>query len=1443
MPTRVQALLSLVVMALLTTCRGREGTGPAAHIPTDIAPVSGDHQTGTVGQVLAQPLVAKVTSSTGAGVAGVTVTWQLTAGGGALSTSSVPTDSQGRASVGVTLGTTSGSNNTIVTASVAGLSGSPVTFTASGTAGPVSQLAAVAGSLQTGTVGQAAPESLVVEVVDQFGNPVTGAIVTWAVTAGGGSVSAPSVATDALGRAAVAWTLGSLVGTQRATAAVANLAGPPLEFVATALTGAAAQIVLVSGNAQSDIVGTPLADPYVVRVTDAFGNPVAGVGIIWGVTSGGGSITPLAALTNASGLDSAIRTLGTVAGLNLDTATATVPGLIGSPIVFAATANPGLVSQLSAVSGDNQSGTVGLPVGESLVVQARDQYDNAVLGALVGWSVTTGGGTLSATSTPTDAQGHASARWTLGDTAGPQSAAATFGGAAGSPVPFAATALAGPPSSLSFTQPPGNTAAGAVMDPAVTVAIVDAFGNLVVSATNLVGVALASNPAGGTLSGTTPVAAVNGVATFADLSIDQAGTGYSLQASAGALTPVTSPAFNVTAIGVPVLAFTVQPVTTQAGAAIAPAVQVTAQDALGNTVSGFTGDVTIAIGSNPGGATLSGTTTETAVAGVATFSNLQLDKTGIGYTLTATSHALGGAASTGFDVTAGPVSASLSTLKALPNTIVASAGGSGSTITVTARDLFDNPIPSATVVLAASGSGNTLTQPATTNTNGVTTGSLRAITVGPKIVSATVNGVPITQTDTVTVTAGVADTLAFTGQPTNTTAGVSINAGAGGVVVTARDSFGNTATGFTGDVTMAIGSNPGGGILSGTLSRPAVAGVTTFSDLTIAKTGTDYSLSATSGSLTGAVSGPFNITPAPVSPTQSTLVAQPGSIGASSGGTTATLTVTAKDSLGNLIPGVTVVFSVTGSGNTVTQPATTTNASGVATGTLSATAAGAKIVSATGNAVAITQRDTVTVTPGTAASLVFTGQPTNVAAGATINGGSGGVVVTARDSFANTATGFSGSVSMAIATNPAGGTLSGTLSRTAVAGIATFSNLSIDQPGTGYTLQTTSGGLTPAPSATFNITGSGSVVVSAGNGQTGLVGFALNVAPSVLVRDAANVPVANAQVTFAVTGGGGGVSGANATTNVNGIATVGSWTVQLGVNTLTATVAASGLTGNPVTFTATGAQAAYDIDVRFLTPMSPSRQAAFTNAAARWAALIFGNVPNIMVNLPAGSCGPNSPALNETIDDIVIFATVDSIDGPDNVLGQAGPCFIRSSGKLPLLGAMIFDSADVAQLELDGQFELVIMHEMGHVLGYGTIWTDLGLLVGGGDPHLVGPQAIAAFNNAGGQGYVGAKVPVEDCCGPGTRNAHWRESVLAHELMTGFLDAGANPLSVISTASMGDLGYVVNYAASDPYTVANPVAAIGARPRPQRPLPHDILRVPLVELDAAGRVVLVHPLR
>src|SRR5438445_5105730 len=144
-----------------------------------------------------------------------------------------------------------------------------------------------------------------------------------------------------------------------------------------------------------------------------------------------------------------------------------------------------------------------------------------------------------------------------------------------------------------------------------------------------------------------------GVATFFDLSVNKAGMGYTLTASASGVTSVTSTPFDIIPGTATQLAFTVQPSNTVAGAAISPAVQVTALDPVGNPVPGFTGNVTVVLGSNPGGSTLSGTTTVATVNGVASFSTLTLDKTGTSYALSATAIGLSPATSSVFSITPG----------------------------------------------------------------------------------------------------------------------------------------------------------------------------------------------------------------------------------------------------------------------------------------------------------------------------------------------------------------------------------------------------------------------------------------------------------------------------------------------------------------------------------------------------------------------------------------------------------------------------------------------------------------------------------------------------------------------------------------------------------------------------------------------------------------------
>ena len=186
----------------------------------------------------------------------------------------------------------------------------------------------------------------------------------------------------------------------------------------------------------------------------------------------------------------------------------------------------------------------------------------------------------------------------------------------------------------------------------------DGAGTPSTTAANSITLGFGTNPGGSTLSGTATWAAAAGVADFPACRSIGTGTGYTLTANCGGLRGATSAAFNITPAAASQLAFTVQPSTAVAGASIAPPVQVEIRDALGNLVTGSTASVTVTIGNNPPGTgVLSGTTTLNAVAGVATFPNLSINRDGVGYTLTAASGVLTGATSTAFNVNPGAATA------------------------------------------------------------------------------------------------------------------------------------------------------------------------------------------------------------------------------------------------------------------------------------------------------------------------------------------------------------------------------------------------------------------------------------------------------------------------------------------------------------------------------------------------------------------------------------------------------------------------------------------------------------------------------------------------------------------------------------------------------------------------------------------------------------------
>ncbi|MES2179729.1 MAG: Ig-like domain-containing protein [Gemmatimonadota bacterium] len=301
---------------------------------------------------------------------------------------------------------------------------------------------------------------------------------------------------------------------------------------------------------------------------------------------------------------------------------------------------------------------------------------------------------------------------------------------------------------------------------------------------------------------------------------------------------------------------------------------------------------------------------------------------------------------------------------------------------------------------------------------------------------------------------------------------------------------------------------------------------------------------------------------------------------------------------------------------------------------------------------------------------------------------------------------------------------------------------------------------------------------------------------------------------------GAAVTWSSSSPNVARVAADG--TVQAlgsGTSTITATI---GEVSNSATLTVGTTAQAFNIEIRPLTTLPTAVATAFATASTRWSQIIRGDLPNVPVNnLNLSNCVPTLPNnLTETIDDLIIYVSVATIDGTGGTLGNGGPCVVRNGSGHAYIGRITLDQADVANMESNGTLNPVVLHEVGHVLGIGTNWENLLLNPApstpdpAGDPTFDGVNAKWVFQKMG-TGYEGAVVPVENCCGSGTRNAHWRESVLKRELMTGFTtgSGGLNPLSPLTAASLIDIGYVVDVSQSDgvPYFEPLPGAPLPVR--------------------------------
>ena len=243
----------------------------------------------------------------------------------------------------------------------------------------------------------------------------------------------------------------------------------------------------------------------------------------------------------------------------------------------------------------------------------------------------------------------------------------------------------------------------------------------------------------------------------------------------------------------------------------------------------------------------------------------------------------------------------------------------------------------------------------------------------------------------------------------------------------------------------------------------------------------------------------------------------------------------------------------------------------------------------------------------------------------------------------------------------------------------------------------------------------------------------------------------------------------------------------------------------------------FDIDLVFVGSISSSYQLAVENAARRWEQIITHDIPNHSLSDNAriflNKLYPENTA-PDNVDDLLIYVKIVPIDGEGGTLGQAGQAVWRISSALPIVSFIELDADDLDTMS-DRLLATLMLHEMGHTLGYGLEpWTDHNLLqnpsldaynnriVPAPDTHFSGANAIAAFNAAGGASYTGEKVPVENRLGgSGSRDKHWREFILDNELMTPRIGGAAHPLSAITIQSLADIGYRVDVTQADAYVV------------------------------------------
>lgn len=779
-----------------------------------------------------------------------------------------------------------------------------------------------------------------------------------------------------------------------------------------------------------------------------------------------------------------------------------------------------VATTLAMVSGNAQSGTRNALLPQPLRVRVTASDGLGVRGITVTFAAVTGGGSVAAATVVTDTGGYAQTTATLGGVLGANAFQASAPGL--TPVSFAATAVSGTATQLAFTVQPAAATAGLALTPAVEVTARDAQGFTATSFAGTVTIALGANPGGATVTGNSAVA-VNGVATFGNLILDKAATGYTLVASSGSLTPATSAPFGVVAGAVSTARSLVTASTATLASGSVATLTLVAKDAFGNDLT--TGGLAVAFTQSGGGGVSTGLIGTTTDNGNGT------------YTATFTGALAGTATTIGATINGSAVTSTLPTIAVIPGTVSTAqslvtvssgsvASGAPVTVTLQARDAAGNNLSSggATVVFSATGGTSTGTIGATTdNGDGTYTAAFTGVLAGTATtIGATINGSAVTSTlPTVTVLPGAASLATSV---VTVSSGTVASGAQATLTLVAKDSAGNTLT--AGGLTVDFTASGGGGVSTGTITpSPATdnGNGTYTATFTGAIAGTPTTIGATiGGSAVTSTLPTITVVPSNAVTAQSIVTV---SADTAVSGAVVTLTMQARDSAGNNLTtgGLTVAFTASGGGGvstgTIAPSPATDNGDGTYTATFTAVLAGTPTtIGATINGSPVTSTlPTITVLAGAASaatSLVSVSSATLASSTAAT------LTLQAKDAAGNNLT--SGGATVAFSAT--GGTSTGTIGATTDNGdgtyTATFTGV---LAGTATTIGATLNGAavtSPLPTITV-VPGAISAATSLITVSDSVVLVSVSASLSLQARDAAGNAIATggATVRFTATGG------------------------------------------------------------------------------------------------------------------------------------------------------------------------------------------------------------------------------------------------------------------------------------------------------------------------------------